>query len=209
MLVTLESLTSIDEYAWAILSHLNLPDYYVITRLNKHFQKLVPLTLSRRFPIHRRLLYFFDDPTSFRLLQAQTGLVISGSFVLQFFLTEHWASADLDLYVSIEGSEIVGQWLLTNGYHFSPHGPNFHPVTGQVTDPGQPEDFFHAIRTLQSAHLPDDFYVYGVAGVFNFTREVRGIPRKVQLITVHRSPIETILNFHSSACYVLSSLQQC
>lgn len=36
------------------------------------------------FNVNRPLGRFFHDPTSFRRLQARTGLLISGSFALQF-----------------------------------------------------------------------------------------------------------------------------
>ena len=74
--------------------------------------------VERAFDINRHLEHFFDDPFSFRVLQARTNAVVSGSNALQFFDRTHYPKSDLDLYVSGTQSTLeVCQWLQKNGYN--------------------------------------------------------------------------------------------
>jgi hypothetical protein len=56
---------------------------------------------ARAFNIEKRLSRYFDDPKSFRKLQAETLTVISGSTALQFFQRNFYPESDLDLYVHV------------------------------------------------------------------------------------------------------------
>ncbi|KAI0788936.1 hypothetical protein BC629DRAFT_1266338, partial [Irpex lacteus] len=178
---------------------LSTPDFFCLGRVNSYLKKLTESCVSRRFQINRSLMYYFDCPNSFRLLQAQTGAVIAGSFALNFFTLDFSTRPDLDVYVSFEAGESVGTWLERNGYQFSPSGSRYHSTNhgGQVAAPPHPAHFIHAIRNVGS-FIPDNFYVHGVMGVFEFIREVEGSVRRVQLVAVRRSPIETILRFDST-----------
>ncbi|KAI0083193.1 hypothetical protein BDY19DRAFT_864524, partial [Irpex rosettiformis] len=90
-----------------------------IYRLGRVSQTLRLTTLScyhRLFNIHKRLSNFFEDPISFRRLQFETGMVISGSFALAFFHRCVYIDSDLDLYVVDGAHNWVGLWLMDNGY---------------------------------------------------------------------------------------------
>ncbi|KAI0084093.1 hypothetical protein BDY19DRAFT_898994, partial [Irpex rosettiformis] len=68
------------------------------------------------YSINRQLLRFFDDPSAFRILQAQTGVIISGSFALQFFTQTIVSEDDLDIYAVTTARSEIGAWLLANSY---------------------------------------------------------------------------------------------
>ena len=58
--------------------------------------------------------------------------------------------------------------------------------------------FEYALRKDPNKSHMANFLVHGVHGVFEFVRLVEGRLRRVQLVVVRRSPIETILRFSSS-----------
>ena len=153
--------------------------------------------IPRAFDIDRALRRFFDDPLAFRSLQAQTGTLISGSFALQFFARTFYCNSDLDLYCNYGDREEVGLWLLDEGYAFVP-SPRQDPEFAVAVDQA---------RTVMNTSLYAR--LRGVSAIYTFTKESESVPGdilKVQIIVAHRSPMEIILNFHSSqSClYTLS-----
>ncbi len=148
------------------------------------------------FNIHRILQRYFDDPTSFRSLQAQTGTLVSGSTALQFFDRSFYPESDLDIYVHMPWRLRVAQWLLDRGYSFVP-------------SPRQNEDFATAVNDQRVLNNRARYFMRGVAGVFTFVKSVPGKLEevlKVQMIVAARAPMEIILNFHSSESSPVLSL---
>ncbi|RDB22527.1 hypothetical protein Hypma_009996 [Hypsizygus marmoreus] len=116
---------------------------------------------------------------AFRSLQATTGTLISGSTMLEFFGTNTFSVADLDLFVQHTFGKEVGLWLISIGYLYRPRQ-------------AQHKDFNTAY-----AH-PDydcDYGGQGIGDVYNFSRSGS---RNVQLVTGLYSAFELILSFHST-----------
>ena len=160
---------------------------------------------TRAYDIDRSLSHYFSDPVAFRKLMARTYLLISGSFALQFFKRTSFSGSDLDLFVHYDiyghddsGCERIleiGRWLEGEGYMFKP-------------SPGQGSTLDGEVQELEVVDAMLQRYGEGlaVADVYTFERSPQNhvgtdTVRKVQLVipsSKHSSPLETILNFHSS-----------
>ncbi|RDB23243.1 hypothetical protein Hypma_009684 [Hypsizygus marmoreus] len=126
------------------------------------------------------------DVAAFRELQAKTGMLISGSTALQFFDRTCYPDTDLDLYVMHTGAFEVSHWLTTIGYRYQPS------LNG-------PSTFVWAFLDASAGQTPAAPPLYprrGIIGVFGFFNP--GCHQSVQLIVVIFSPIEVILDFHST-----------
>jgi hypothetical protein len=156
----------------------------------------------RNFNINRRLGRFFNHPTQFRSLQARTGTLISGSFALQFFDRSLYPDSDLDVYVDYRYSREVGFWLVeAEGYEFRPAKGKKHATFGEAlrqlhsNQPPSPES------TGLTERIGDNpYFMRGVGAVFNFIKKSHDESQelKVQVITASTTPLEIILQFHSS-----------
>jgi hypothetical protein len=147
------------------------------------------------FDIKKRLSRFFssDEILHFRHWQASTGLLISGSTALQFFDRTEYPDSDLDIYIEQKYALPVANWLQRIGYTFVPR---------KQQDPDLQEAFDETPLGLHKGAniFPSEeigYFGRGVGGVFNFHKYHP--ERKIQLITSLHSPMEIILNFHSSA----------
>ncbi|PBK75288.1 hypothetical protein ARMSODRAFT_514758 [Armillaria solidipes] len=133
--------------------------------------------------------YFTEEETNkFRLLQAEFGVLISGSSGVQFFECIRYPDSDLDLYVEHKHCHAVGQFLLTAGYTFIPREKQkdgFYEVLSRVSE---------AVRQCEFEESMTGYHCRGIADVYDFSRN--GI--QVQLITSKKSPMEVILSFHST-----------
>lgn len=150
---------------------------------------MVKSYMRRAFRVDRLLSRFFSNPLKFRQLQAGTAMLVAGSAALQFFDRTFYPESDLDLYVSVQFFKQVGNFLLNEGYIFTPDSKqfsNFHKATEQPEEPEDPEDEWHPYRFK------------GVCHVFTFTKERSGETLKVQMLVAKRCPIEVVLFFHSS-----------
>ncbi|KAF9072154.1 hypothetical protein BDP27DRAFT_1218029, partial [Rhodocollybia butyracea] len=136
-------------------------------------------------------LYFTPTETNkFRIIQAFTGLLISGSAAFQLFIHRSrcdlcFNTSDLDLYVEHRYSLIVGKFLVWCRYEF-------------VARPDQSQNFAMAVTEVEGkiCGYADRNYSNGrgFAGVYNF---VKG-GMKIQLITARNSVLDIVLNFHST-----------
>ncbi|KAI0341020.1 hypothetical protein BDW22DRAFT_1296455, partial [Trametopsis cervina] len=138
--------------------------------------------------IDRSLMAFFDDVHGFRRLQYETGMLISGSFALQFMGRLKYDGTDLDLYLPMHGRMNVAIWLSAHGYNFC---PTVH----------QPQDFLTALNTEDL--MGDDDVDYPSTGIYTILTFKRNdskdiLTRKVQIIVAWRTPMEVILGFHST-----------
>ena len=116
--------------------------------------------------------------------------MISGSAALQFFNRCTYSGSGLDIYAHMRHRLEVGSWLICEGYAFVPNSKQ-EPV------------FYDAARSKIVVENKADYFMRGVAGVFNFVKKGKECPgdeaeRKVQLIIAARTPMEIILYYHSS-----------
>ncbi|KAF9265255.1 hypothetical protein L218DRAFT_861115, partial [Marasmius fiardii PR-910] len=131
--------------------------------------------------------YFTRSETcQFRVIQSLTGALISGSTALQLLNRERYPDSDLDIYVEHRYGSFIGSFLEVIGYKFKPTQE-------------QPKDLEVAIKKVAREMRKQRGYQgysqgRGFAGVFNL---VRG-GRNIQLITAAESPLDIILNFHST-----------
>ncbi|KAK0243801.1 hypothetical protein EDD85DRAFT_732084, partial [Armillaria nabsnona] len=129
-----------------------------------------------------------EEANKFRLLQAEFGVLISGSSGVQFFECVRYPDSDLDLYVEHKHCHAIGQFLLTAGYTFIPREMQkggFYEVVSRVSE---------AVRLRDENPSMTGYHCRGIADVYDFSRS--GI--QVQLITSKKSPMEVILSFHST-----------
>ncbi|KAI0084165.1 hypothetical protein BDY19DRAFT_872341, partial [Irpex rosettiformis] len=179
---------------------LSPADICCLCKTTRSFRVVFSRNLSRLYSVDRCLLRFFDNPSAFRVLQSQTGAIISGSFALQLFARTTFPDDDLDVYVGFGGRVAVGGWLLANGYQYTARPPYFQPDTNStlLLDEGQSQDYATA---LNGSHLFQEVYhnsVDGVLNIMDFFRSTGGIVRKVQLHIVKESPLVAIMNYHST-----------
>lgn len=162
--------------------------------------------ISRTFDINRHLGGFFDSANDFRLVQAKTGTLISGSNALQFMGRVSFPSSDLDLYVDTRNASELCDWIMLQvrkRYRFVPtrHQTDNDLRTPQlVIDNLQMQDVGRRSDDVQlSPHIRDrDFEDgYRAISVINFVAN-NDSSTKIQVVATHNTPIECILSFHSS-----------
>jgi hypothetical protein len=135
--------------------------------------------------------YFTPSETNqFRIIQAFTGLLVSGSAAFQLFIRRsrcdpRVSTSDLDLYMEHRYGLIVGKFLVWCQYEFVARLDQFRDFAMAVTE------VEGKIRGYADRNYSDG---RGFAGVYNF---VKG-GMKIQLITARNSALDIVLNFHSS-----------
>lgn len=175
--------------------------------------------IRRAFNINKHLSRYFDNPVDFRSLQARTGTLISGSNALQFFDRSFYPDSDLDLYVPNMWAEEVGIWMSQHGYVFKPLPAQLPDFFDALRITYEPEILTPLTTQIVAPRDNIEWYrMRGVASVFNFVRpydDVHPVERneiegdegdeerpfhglKIQIITATATPLEIILNFHSS-----------
>lgn len=80
-----------------ILTYLSVATLYRLSYTCRTHYDLVTDYMLHIFNINHQLRDYFTDPLSFRELQARTGMIISGSFALQFLHRVAYPNSDLDL----------------------------------------------------------------------------------------------------------------
>ncbi|KAH0828580.1 hypothetical protein J3R83DRAFT_2851 [Lanmaoa asiatica] len=149
---------------------------------------------SRAFNINRHFSRYLNDPVAFRSLQAKTNLLVSGSNALQFLDRTFYPDADLDLYTHPGHSFEVAQFLVeVEGYQFISRGEqeqNWKVAISNNWDGTEPRMSRGTTRLYPLA---------GINAVWTFTKT--GINQqclKIQIIEASSSPLEVILEFHST-----------
>ncbi|KAK0202196.1 hypothetical protein DFS33DRAFT_1060586 [Desarmillaria ectypa] len=125
--------------------------------------------------------YFSEQELlEFRLIQAKTGALISGSTALQFLERKAYRDSDLDIYTPFRYSMEVGEFSLRIGYQFCPRERQIKP--------------FHEItEDINQEVAEDEIYTFrGIVQVYDFYRN----GRKTQLLSAINSPIDNILAYH-------------
>ena len=157
--------------------------------------------MDRAFDINRHLKRFFNYPLSFRVLQARTQAVVSGSSALQFMGRLYYPISDLDIFVANRNAQEVCDWVVYQGGK----GYRFTPTAGQtakgiVDVPTALEIHNHrdAWRDEPGGETHEwNFYsIQNKRAVLNFKSEDDELC--VQVIVTHNTPMECILSFHSS-----------
>ncbi|KAH9918719.1 uncharacterized protein BXZ73DRAFT_52754 [Epithele typhae] len=155
---------------------------------------------QRAFNVDKRLRRFFADPRAFRALMARTGMLVSGSFALQLFDRTIYPSADLDCYVYADGKVVdIAAHLVREGYTYC-------PTEGQAPDFATDAGHFRNGWPTADTRLATDEKHYGmrhVGVVFRFKRAKTARAstddaREVQLVVATKTPMATILSFHST-----------
>jgi hypothetical protein len=160
---------------------------------------LVQCTCFNLVTLLRPFLPGVDDEQSaenirrFRKLQAQIGIIISGSTALQFLARTRWVHSDLDLFVHRRHAFHLMEFLCGLGYHYQPRE-------------GQSANMVARLEVILSCeHDASEWEQYmhldsGISGVFDFFLG----NRKIQVICATRLPMEVVLSFHSSECRVFA-----
>ena len=162
----------------------------MLVRLLKTSHRLrsaVKAYIARVFTVERVISRYFEDPSSFRSMQAHTATIISGSAALQFFDRSFYPSSDLDLYVPVLGARKLACFIVDNGYTFVPHFGQKSLLRDALEESAMPlwmEDQYSATR--------------GIAGVFGFTKISNGDELTIQMIVAFNATLDIILHYHSS-----------
>lgn len=115
-----------------ILSYLSPLDDICFGRIDRKKKAIVESYFWSEF-IQLMVSYFSkQELLELRLIQAETGTLISGSTALQFLERKTYPNSDLDIYSPARYSKDVGEFLLRIGYHFCPRERQimpFHELT--------------------------------------------------------------------------------
>ena len=188
----LDAILNEDTLSDLILDSCSAKSLLLLLRTSHAIREIVIGYMKTTFNADRLLSRYFDNPLSFRQLQACTGTLISGSTALQFFNRTFYPESDLDIYVPRAWRYEVGQFLLQTGYKFVRY-PSQHPTFESAV-----------FETGVSTSTADYGNFKGISGVFNFEKDGRhGEKLKIQLMVAVRSAIEPILHYHSSKLSLL------
>lgn len=149
---------------------------------------------SRAYNVNRHFSRYFTDPIAFRSLQAKTNTLVSGSDALQFLDRTFYPESDLDIYTHPGHSFEVAQFLVeAQGYQFAPRGTQEEEWKDEITD-----DWDGTVRRI-SRGRNEGYPLEGINGVWTFKKTgTKEETLKVQIIEASSSPVEAILDFHSS-----------
>ncbi|KZP15443.1 hypothetical protein FIBSPDRAFT_81987 [Athelia psychrophila] len=179
-------------------------------RLTCHLaRRAADVYTARAYDMDRALLGFFGDPAGFRWMQADTGTLISGSFAVQYFERAFYPEADMDLYAHPGFALAVGEWLHSDGYRLvdgtkrggladrdfwrGMHNNNWTGLGGATVSVPHDDDPLDGNDSDEygSDHV-DDVYTW------HKPKATGGLPLVVQVISCKRSPLQTIVAFHST-----------
>lgn len=184
----------------SIFNGLAPGDLYRYSRTCKdaHYAVSSYFRRTKSFDLHKILERYFppQEVFKFRELQAVTGMLISGSTAVQFFDCTEYPESDLDLYVEHRYCRPIAWWLIGLGYKLLP--PTSNPFSNPYeTLESVPDHQTSAGVGHYTRDAPKKGY-FGATSVLTF--EMAGLCRTIQLITSDNTPLEKILNFHSSMC---------
>ena len=158
-----------------------------LLKTSHRLRNAVKAYIAQVFTVDRIISRYFEDPLSFRSMQAHTATIISGSAALQFFDRSFHPSSDLDLYVPSLGARKLTHFILENGYTFVPHlgqKSALKDALEESTIPLWMEDQYSTTR--------------GIAGVFGFTKISNGDELTIQVIVAFHATLDIVLRCHSS-----------
>ncbi|KAK0451283.1 uncharacterized protein EV420DRAFT_1560053 [Desarmillaria tabescens] len=167
-------------------------DLYNYSKANREAYQSIASFRKRAYTLNKYLLPYFteDQIASFRALQKELGILISGSTAIQFF--EHdageYEDSDLDLYVNHSRCYEVEAFLRKAGYRFRPRKSQQETFEANAGLVDWLMNFIFFEPTSSYANP-------AIAGVFDF---YNAADKKVQLITAKYAPVDVILHFHST-----------
>ncbi|KAF9072632.1 hypothetical protein BDP27DRAFT_1261411, partial [Rhodocollybia butyracea] len=181
-----------------VIRELSPQDQLYYSLINRECYETVSSFNRRAFQIEKVLLRYFNQSEidQFRMIQYDTGTLISGSTALQFFDLTVYEDSDLDLYVDIRYCSSLAKFLLRIGYKFQPFKHQklkFDEALAETIS----DDVDLQVRRSEDQEWQESFEEYGscgIATVFNF---VRG-GRMVQVIVSEKCAMDVILTFHST-----------
>lgn len=202
-----------------IFLFLSSQDIYAYGRVCRRFRRLAQCYHQRCFTEQHLYGRFFqkNEFKPLRNLQLLTGMLISGSTVLQFLERVTYPHSDMDMFVDRNHSLTVIRWLEDCG---------FVVIKPQNRDPvaSLTESLKRWNKTLASKRFPHAFCIKPPSSAFHSTRR-RQFPKDlppsnpysgtagicqvvslqragkiVQVIAMEYNPLEAILTFHSSTC---------
>jgi len=186
-----------DNLIFSCLSPASLANY---AKPSRAARGTVGAYMQRTFSLERVLERFFTPPEIyyFRVLQSQTQMFISGSTALQFFDRSLYPNSDLDIYVEYRSRQTIVAWLHGIGYEFKPRQHRNPNVTFSLEEEMEVTVEPDCTGGSPSAPFfePKITVGRGVTNVYNYFKY--NPERKIQLITSNHSPLEVVLNFHSS-----------
>lgn len=159
---------------------------------------------NRAFNINRHFSRYFNDPVSFRSLQANTNTLVSGSDALQFLDRTFYPESDLDLYTHPGHSFELARFLVdAEGYHFAPceqQEEDWKVAIGSNWDGTEPR-----MTVVDGNQYP----MAGITAVWTFEKTSTNQQcLKIQIIEAASSPLEAIFQFHSSMSSSVSMLSR-
>ncbi|KZV58845.1 hypothetical protein PENSPDRAFT_550431, partial [Peniophora sp. CONT] len=158
-------------------------DLASLSRLDRAINSELRGYFGRMFAINRLLAPFFAHTDEFREVQSRTGALVSGSTALQLFDRTRYAHADLDVYVEYRYAlQIVQHICEREQYGFQPRRPYCETPDETIG------------MAIMHPTSYSSYNTAGIAAVLDFARE----GQRVQVIVSYRSPMDVILNFHSS-----------
>ena len=190
-----------------IMTYLSSAEICRLAKVSATVRASVGRGMPRLFNFHRHISPYFADTVGFRSLQARTGAIIAGPVALQFFIRtplpdvtrDGLPSFSLDIYVAYDARRVVCDWILQQGYQFSPRGPYRHPLTRALVREGQPSAYLEA---LDDMHVHDNSLEYepveGVICMLDFTPTQDCSVRGVRVHVVPDFPLEAVMHAHSS-----------
>ncbi|EJD05470.1 uncharacterized protein FOMMEDRAFT_152781 [Fomitiporia mediterranea MF3/22] len=157
---------------------------------------------SRVFDINKHYLRFFNDPFSFRVLQARTHAIVSGSSALQFMDRTVYEKSDLDIFVTNRCAAEICAWIVKcggRGYRFVPTEKQIEKgiITAAIALRMHREQQTHRGDIDEGVALLDFYDSNRLRSVLNYV-STDGENRKVQVIVTYNTAMEGILSFHST-----------
>ncbi|KAG1817548.1 uncharacterized protein BJ212DRAFT_1349775, partial [Suillus subaureus] len=140
-------------------------------QLSHTLHKAVTHFFQDTYNVNQHLSCYFLDPLSFCSLQAQTGLIISGSNALQFLDCTFYPKSDLDIYSHPGHIYEVLEWI-------------------KILDPPQEEE---EVCLAQYSNIAE---VYTFKWFVVIDRE--HVEFWIQVIQTTYNPIDTIMKYHST-----------
>ncbi|KAL0575033.1 hypothetical protein V5O48_006934 [Marasmius crinis-equi] len=166
----------------AIFDQLPVADLVYLARTCSAVKAAVEGYHNVGFSINKLLRPYFtyDEIQQFRMVQAYTGTLISGSTTLQYFARMRYEGSDLDVYVEHRYATIVVEFLQSLGYAFK-----------------SPEEGLPLAEALKFGEEEPCEYKLGIKGITSILTFVKG-DCSIQIVTAECSAMEVVLNFHST-----------
>ncbi|KAK7044047.1 hypothetical protein VNI00_007762 [Paramarasmius palmivorus] len=145
---------------------------------------------------------FFEKPEdieAFRVYQAKSEALVSGSALVRVLSRGEFDPSDLDVFVNLVYVLGLGDLLRRFGFRFVPFSTVFDGRRRKSVQ--QDPDFKKAVQAEFSSRSPNTGTVaeryddYTIAGVFNFENDDH---RRIQIVATRHEPIEAILGFYST-----------